>query len=350
MENFYALQTMTLANLMQRLFTFFNLLLVLAACTMPTAPQPAATATRAAASSPDQSPTSLPTSTRPPRPTLAPTQTLPQVSTDTLSFDGQLAMDHAQAQCDIGPRPAGSEALLQTRDYIEGVLKENGWEVVRQDGEFMGVPIHNVIAVKGEGTPRMVGAHFDSRPVADQDTVTPEEPIIGANDGASGVAVLLELSRIVEVPEGRQVQLAFFDAEDRGNLEGWPFSVGANLVATEMPVDRPEAMVLLDMIGDADQQIFREQNSNQPLNDTVFGIAAALGHEAPGFYNQSKYSITDDHLPFLQVGIPAIDLIDFDYPYWHTVQDTCDKLGVDSLQRVGDVMETWLEGDYPVTP
>ena len=214
----------------------------------------------------------------------------------------------------------------------------------------MGVPIHNVIAVKGEGTPRMVGAHFDTRPVADQDTATPDEPIIGANDGASGVAVLLELSRILEVPEGRQVQLAFFDAEDRGNLEGWPFSVGANLVATEMPVDRPEAMVLLDMIGDADQQIFREQGSNQPLNDTIFGIAGALGHVDPGFYNQGKYIITDDHLPFIQVGIPAIDLIDFDYPYWHTVGDTCDKLGVDSLQRVGDVMETWLEGDYPVTP
>jgi glutaminyl-peptide cyclotransferase len=291
--------------------------------------------------SPAPSRTPPPTSTPPITPT--PQPTAPTVDTTALQFDGAEAIAHAEAQCAIGPRPAGSEALLQTREYIESVLVANGWEVVRQDGEFMGVPIHNVIGIKGEGTPRMVGAHFDTRPVADQDPNNPTEPIIGGNDGASGVAVLLELSRILEVPEGRQVQLAFFDAEDRGNLEGWPFSVGARLVATEMPVDRPEAMVLLDMIGDADQQIFREQNSDQALNDTIFGIATALGFAETSFYNRGKYIITDDHLPFIEVGIPAIDLIDFDYPYWHTVEDTCDKLGADSLLRVGQVVEVWIE-------
>ncbi len=295
----------------------------------------------------DASQTPAPSSTPPPTstPPISPTPhpTVPAVDSSTLAFDGAEAIAHAEAQCAIGPRPAGSEALLQTRDYIESVLVANGWDIVRQDGNYMGVPIHNVIGIKGEGIPRMVGAHFDTRPAADQDPATPTEPIIGGNDGASGVAVLLELSRILEVPEGRQVQLAFFDAEDRGNLEGWPFSVGARMVATDLPVERPEAMVLLDMIGDADQQIFREQNSNQALNDTIFGIAAALGFEGTSFYNRGKHTITDDHLPFIEVGIPAIDLIDFDYPYWHTVEDTCDKLGEDSLLRVGQVVEVWLE-------
>ncbi|MBA3532610.1 MAG: M28 family peptidase [Ardenticatenales bacterium] len=263
--------------------------------------------------------------------------------TELLLFEGERAMTHAEAQCEIGPRPAGSEALLTTRAYIEEAVTAAGWTVVRQDGEFMGVPIHNVIAVKGEGVPRMVGAHFDTRPVADQDATTPGEPIIGANDGASGVAVLLELARTLEIPEGRQVQLAFFDAEDRGNLEGWPFSVGARMVAENLPVERPEAMVLLDMIGDAQLDIFRENNSDIALNDTLFAIAAELGYDENGFYNRNKWTITDDHLPFIEQGIPAVDLIDFDYPYWHTTEDTCDKLSAESLSKVGRVIEVWLE-------
>ena len=271
---------------------------------------------------------------------------IPSPMPTILSFDGKEAISHANAQCEIGPRPAGSDALLATRAYIERVLQHAGWDIVRQDGEFQGVPIHNVIAVKGEGIARMVGAHYDTRPVADRDPVNREEPIIGGNDGASGVAVLLELARVVEVPAGRQVQLAFFDAEDRGRLDGWPFSVGARQVAEQLdqlPIERPEAMVVVDMVGDADQQIFREGNSDQTLNDTLFGIADTLGFSEKGFYNRGKHIIIDDHLPFLEQGIPAADLIDFDYPYWHTTEDTCDKLGEESLFRVGRVMEVWLE-------
>ena len=103
------------------------------------------------------------------------------------------------------------------------------------------------------------------------------------------------------------------------------------------------AMVVVDMVGDADQQIFREGNSDQTLNDTLFGIADTLGFSEKGFYNRGKHIIIDDHLPFLEQGIPAADLIDFDYPYWHTTEDTCDKLGEESLFRVGRVMEVWLE-------
>ncbi len=281
----------------------------------------------------------LPATPVPPSPTPLP----PTATPESLLFDGEQALAHAEAQCAIGPRPTGSEALLATRDYIVGVVEAAGWEVVRQDQMFMEVPIYNVIAIKGEGTPRMVGAHYDTRPVADMDPTNPDEPIIGGNDGASGVAVLLELARTLEVPEGRQVQLAFFDAEDRGNLDGWPFSVGARLVAEEMPVDRPEAMVVVDMVGDADLQIFRERNSDIPLTDKLFEFAEALGFAEAGFYNRDKWTIIDDHLPFLEQGIPAADLIDFDYPYWHTTEDTCDKISAESLFKVGRVVEEGLE-------
>jgi glutaminyl-peptide cyclotransferase len=327
-------------NILHRLVL---LLLVLAACTPIAAdeeatvvPVPTATPALPAAADMPAAVTASPTATTTAQPG-APEET------EAVLFEGARAMAHAEAQCAIGPRPTGSEALLATRAYIEETVRAEGWTVVRQDGEFMGVPIHNVIAVKGEGVPRMAGAHYDTRPVADMDPDNPEEPIIGGNDGASGVAVLLELARVVEIPEGRQVQLAFFDAEDRGNLEGWPFSVGAEMVAAEMPVDRPEAMVVLDMIGDADLQIFRERNSDIALTDRLFEIAAELGFAEDGFYNREKWTIIDDHLPFIQRGIPAAVLIDFDYPYWHTVEDTCDKLGVDSLYKVGRVMQVWLE-------
>lgn len=319
----------------------------LVACAAPSAP-PTATASPLPSATPSPAPSAtvvaiVPTETAAP-PTRTPLALRTPAPGEAL-FDGAAAMAHAQAQCDIGPRPAGSEALLATRDYIETTLQAAGWEVVRQDGEFQGVPIHNVIGVKGEGVPRMVGAHYDTRPVADRDPTSPQEPIIGANDGASGVAVLLELARTLDIPEGRQVQLAFYDAEDRGNLEGWPFSVGARQMAADLPVERPEAVVVLDMIGDADQQIFRENGSNQDLNNTLFAIAEVLGFTSgeEGFFNQGKYLIIDDHLPFLEQGIPAADLIDFDYPYWHTTEDTCDKLGEDSLYRVGRVVEVWLE-------
>ncbi|MDQ4075257.1 MAG: M28 family peptidase [Chloroflexota bacterium] len=320
-----------------RIFILLLVLLSLAACSA----SPSALSSSEVATAPD--PTTTPHATATTPPTMAPTASPTAID---LQFDGERALAHAEAQCAIGPRPAGSEALLETRDYIIETLEGEGWEIVRQDGEFMGVPIHNVIAVKGEGSARMVGAHYDTRPVADMDPENPQQPIIGGNDGASGVAALLELARVLEVPEGMQVQLAFFDAEDRGNLDGWPFSVGARQVAEGLgglPIERPESMVVLDMVGDADLQIFRERNSDIALNDTLFGIADELGFDEDGFYNRERFTIIDDHLPFLEQGIPAVDLIDFDYPYWHTTEDTCDKLSAESLYKVGRVVEVWLE-------
>jgi Zn-dependent M28 family amino/carboxypeptidase len=170
-------------------------------------------------------------------------------------------------------------------------------------------------------------------------------PVPGANDGASGVAVLLELARTLNVEKAaHEVWLVFFDAEDQGDINGWPFSVGAAHMAEHLSIE-PEAVVVVDMIGDAEQEIFYEHYSDAQLQETLWTIAAELGYDEY-FIPRHRWAIIDDHYPFRQQGLVAVDIIDFDYPYWHTTEDTPDKVSADSLQRVGRVVETWLE-EYP---
>ena len=263
----------------------------------------------------------------------------PEPTAPPRAFDGASAMRFAQAQCDIGPRPPGTAQDAKTADYIIQHLPA-GWKVDEQKFAFQGVPIHNVIAKRGQGKLVVLGAHYDTRPQADNDPSNPKGHILGANDGASGVAVLLELARTLPDTPGKEVWLAFFDAEDSGDINGWPWSVGAERVAATLPVT-PAAVVVLDMIGDNDQQIYYEANSAADIQKSIFSTAAALGYSAY-FIPQMKYSMTDDHTPFLERGYPAVDLIDFDYPYWHTMQDTCDKIGTASLEHVGRTMRQWL--------
>ncbi len=259
------------------------------------------------------------------------------------AFDGQLAYQHVLAQCDLGPRPTGSEAGWATGDYIVAEAEKQGWAVETQEFTFQGVKARNIIARYGEGPIIILGAHYDTRPYADHNPEGErDQPILGANDGASGVAVLLELARSLDKSElNSEVWLAFFDAEDRGRLEGWPFSVGAEYMADNLSVE-PEYVIVVDMIGDAQQDIYWEQNSDRPLMEQIWDIAAQLGYEDQ-FIPQYKWSLMDDHIPFLKRDIRAIDIIDFDYPYWHTTQDTADKVSPESLERVGWVLEKLLE-------
>ncbi|MGQ9502390.1 MAG: M28 family peptidase [Anaerolineae bacterium] len=260
-------------------------------------------------------------------------------------FDGTRAYQLVLEQLAFGPRPVGSTAGWKTGDYIIRQLEESGWEVSTQEFIYKGVKGRNIIGKGGSGSVMILGAHYDTRPVADQDPNPAKrgEPILGANDGASGVAVLLELARVLDRSAlKREVWLAFFDAEDRGRLDGWPFSVGAMEMARQL-TRLPEAMVLVDMIGDADQQIYFEHNSHPELAAEIWEVAKSLGYEEY-FIPQFKYTIIDDHLPFVQRGIPAVDIIDFDYPYWHTTQDDADKVSAASLQRVGHTLQVWLEG------
>jgi Zn-dependent M28 family amino/carboxypeptidase len=198
---------------------------------------------------------------------------------------------------------------------------------------------------KGKGPVAIIGAHYDTRLLADNDPNTNlrTRPVPGANDGASGVAVLLELSRALDKAKLKnEVWLAFFDAEDNGRLNGWEFIAGSTYMARALQV-KPEFVLIADMIGDTDLQIYKEKNSTPWLVQRVWQIAEQLGYQDT-FLPQSKFAMIDDHTPFLQAGIPAIDLIDFDYPYWHTTQDTIDKTAPESLHRVGRVVEGRLGG------
>jgi Zn-dependent M28 family amino/carboxypeptidase len=260
-----------------------------------------------------------------------------------LVFDGEAAYGHVVAQCNFGFRPTGSEALRATGDYIIAELGRLGWAVETQEFTYHDTPVRNIIGRSGTGPVIIVGAHYDTRRSADMEDAS--VPVLGANDGASGAAVLLELARTLDRDKlHNEVWLAFFDAEDDGRLDGWEWCVGSGYMAEHLTVT-PQAVVVVDMVGDADQQLYLEHNSDPALQAQLWDVAANLGY-ADAFVAEYEYAIFDDHVPFAQRGIPAVDVIDFDYPYWHTTQDTPDKVSAASLERVGRTVEVWLEQVY----
>jgi glutaminyl-peptide cyclotransferase len=275
-----------------------------------------------------------------------PTASAPAIT----QFRGDKAWEDVAYQVSLGPRIPGSEAHLKTVQWIESELKQAGWAVEIQDTELDGHPIRNIIGKWGTGSPwTILGAHYDSRMVADQDP-DPEkqkQPVPGANDGASGVAVLLEIARVLPNVIGNsnsnnppgQVWLVFFDAEDNGRIADWNWIMGSTAFVAGLS-GKPDAAVIVDMIGDSDLQIYYEKNSNPELSREIWAQAEALGYSQ--FIPQPKYSMIDDHTPFLNAGIPAVDLIDFDYPYWHTTADTSDKVSPQSLEAVGNTLIQWL--------
>jgi glutaminyl-peptide cyclotransferase len=263
--------------------------------------------------------------------------------TEPLAFDGAMAYKYVVAQCDFGFRPPGSEALRATGDYIIAELGRLGWAVETQEFTYRDTPVRNIVGRLGEGPVVIVGAHYDTRRSADMEDAS--VPVMGANDGASGVAVLLELARTLDRDKLRnEVWLAFFDAEDNGNLDGWEWCVGSDYMAENLTIT-PAAVVVVDMVGDADQGVYLERNSDPALQTQLWDVAASLGY-ADAFVAEYKYAIFDDHVPFARRGILAVDIIDFDYEYWHTTHDTPDKVSAPSLERVGRVMEVWLEEVY----
>lgn len=257
------------------------------------------------------------------------------------TFSGEQAYAHVLEQCALGARPTGSPAIRAAGDAIIAHLEGWDWAVETQEFTYRDTPVRNIIGRAGEGPVVIVGAHYDTRRSADQED--PAQPVLGANDGASGAAVLMELARVLDKDRLRhQVWLVFFDAEDNGGLDGWEWCVGSSYMAANLTF-RPEAMVLVDMVGDADQQFYFERNSSPALQQELWDIAATLGYTTT-FVPEYRWTVYDDHIPFVQLGIPAVDIIDFDYPYWHTTRDTPDKVSPASLERVGRVLEVWLEG------
>jgi glutaminyl-peptide cyclotransferase len=266
----------------------------------------------------------------------------PQPEPGPVAFDGQRAYADVETQVAFGPRVPGLEGHAKIREWMREELIKARWQVELQESEALGHPIHNIVAKRSDESPQIIiGAHYDSRIFADHDPDPSQHTnyVPGANDGASGVAVLLELARIL--PEDTPpTWLAFFDAEDNGNIEGWDWILGSREFVRNNPV-QPEAVIIVDMIGDADLKIYKERNSNPALNDEIWQVAKNLGHESK-FIPEYRHSMLDDHTPFVQAGIPAIDIIDFDYPYWHTTQDTPDKVSAESLQTVGETLQVWI--------
>lgn len=258
-------------------------------------------------------------------------------------FDPSSALSLAEAQLAFGPRYPGSAGHAAVQDWIASSLNDAGWQADPQDFTYDGIALRNIIGhLEGErGALVVLGAHYDTRPMADRDPSGSGLPVPGANDGASGTAVLLELARIL--PSLRltcDVQLAFFDAEDSGRIAGWDWSLGSRHFAEQLPT-APEAVVIVDMVGDRDLRLPRERNSTPTLVEAIWAAARQAGSNA--FVDEPGPALIDDHIPFLERGWSAADIIDFDYPYWHTPQDTADKISAESLGQVGRALASWLQ-------
>lgn len=270
-----------------------------------------------------------------------------------LEFNGTRAFTYLEDQCAFGPRPPGSSNLTACGDYIITSLENQGWSVQTQTWMHRDTPLRNIIAGASSSPRYVLLAHYDTRPIADRDPdpLNQTQPILGANDGASGVAALLELASVL--PEGAQnaVTLLFVDAEDSGNWNGWEYIVGSTYYVnslSEHQKNNIQAAVLLDMMGDTELELKRELSSTPSLVDAIWQIAAALQYDDV-FLDVPGYNIGDDHRPFLSAGIPAVDIIDFDYPPWHTLEDTPDKCSPESLEAVGRVVEDFVQQQL-VTP
>ena len=265
------------------------------------------------------------------------------------------AWKHLEAQVAMGPRAHGSAGHAKLRGYLADHLRACGAEVRVQEFRHRGAedaeprPFWNVM---GRFNPDasswvMLATHYDTRLWADEDPdpAVRARPIEGANDGASGTAVLLEIATVLkDIPPGIGVEIVFFDGEDYGRNQRFEdYFLGSTALAREWGAhfgeSRPECLVVLDMVGDADLAFRRETKSQAKspwVNDLLWATGAARGVKA--FAVPGESPIFDDQDAFLEMGIPAALLIDYEYPWWHHQGDTADKCSPESLAATGRVV------------
>lgn len=275
---------------------------------------------------------------------------------DRLAVDGERALARVRHQVEAGPRIAGTPGNAAIREWIAGECERLGGRVERQSftDSTLGrpLPVTNVIARFGPPGPRRIVlcAHFDTRPWSDQDpdTAMRSRPVPGANDGGSGVAVLLEVAELMArraPPVG--VDLVFFDAEDLGKSDAPDeFCLGSKGYAARLPAPgdpaRPVAAFLFDMVGDRDLQIWVEQNSSlRASNLAALVVEGAKATGGRSFRDEVRWALVDDHIRLLDAGLPAVDVVDFEYPAWHTHRDSTDQVAAASLAEVARVA-AWL--------
>ncbi|HEY2955014.1 MAG TPA: M28 family peptidase [Candidatus Eisenbacteria bacterium] len=270
--------------------------------------------------------------------------------------DGARAQARVAHQVGLGPRVPGSAGHDSVVVWLAGELARLGARLERQafTDTTLGraLPLVNLIARFGPARGRRIAlaAHYDTRPWCDEDPDSLERrrPLPGANDGASGVAVLLEVAELLgrrAPPVG--VDLVFLDGEDQGEASRpEQFSLGARGYAARLPARgadaRPAAAFVFDMVGDRDLEIHPEvQSSEQAANLCALVLEGARATGARAFRSAPKYMLTDDHVPLLEAGLPAVDIIDFDYPAWHTHLDLPDQTSPASLAEVAAVA-AWI--------
>ena len=258
------------------------------------------------------------------------------------AFDSAKAWDHLRQQVAIGPRPSGSAGNLKNREYITKTLAAIGLKTVEQAWEAMTplgpVKMVNLIAtIPGRRPERIIlASHFDTK-------LFREFRFVGASDGASSTATLLELARVLKARPQLPftIELLFLDGEEAtGEWRDPDHTYGSRhyveVARQTGTLKSLKAMILLDMVGDRQLNIRRESTSTPWLTDIIWNTARRLGHQA-SFISESM-AVEDDHMHFLKAGIPSVDIIDLDYPAWHTAQDTLDAVSARSLQVVGDVV------------
>lgn len=269
-----------------------------------------------------------------------------------VEFDGRKAMDYVRAQLAFGPRVPGTAAHREAGDWLvrefgsraDTVLVQ-AWTHTTADGRRL--PMRNVLASFNPSAPRRVlyVAHWDSRPRSEKasDASRRTLPVPGANDGASGVAILLALADALKAkPSAIGVDLLLVDGEDWGDFDSnTDVLIGSRYFAANLPDPdyNPEFGIVWDMVGKPNAQFLYESNSVRAAPDVVqrvWGTAAAIGHGA--YFPTREYgAIMDDHVPLIEVGLRVIDVIDLDFAHHHTPEDTEDKVSPQTLQAVGDV-------------
>jgi Peptidase family M28 len=258
-------------------------------------------------------------------------------------FSGEKALAHVQRLVDLGPHPAGSQAIEKARDYMEEQLRHSGWQVTRQaftdDTPRGKVRFVNLIArFPGDGKAAspsfLFSSHYDTKLF---DTIR----FVGANDGGSSTGLLLELARVLgQHPNvAKNVELVFFDGEEAiENFSETDGLYGSRYFARELQRDGAKQFhggILFDMVGDRSLGITFPADTPAAVTRDVFAAAEAL--KLRKYFSYLDRDLIDDHVPLNTIGIPTIDIIDFDYPWWHTADDTMDKISAQSLQIVGSV-------------
>jgi glutaminyl-peptide cyclotransferase len=272
-------------------------------------------------------------------------------------FDGAAALGYVRAQVEFGPRIPGTPAHRAAGDWLVRELRARAdtvivqeWTHTTADGKRL--PMRNILARFGPTAPRRVLylAHWDSRPVADRESDPAKAAlgVLGANDGGSGVAILLGVADALRrTPSTTGVDLLFVDGEDWGSFDtNTDVLIGSRYFAEQLPEPgyAPLFGVLFDMVGDANPRFEQESHSIRGAPEVVqrvWSTAQRMGHGAI-FTNREYGPITDDHVPLIEKGLRVIDVIDLDFPWHHTAEDTLDKVSQSTLQIVGDVAVTLI--------